>query len=194
MKKTIKTLMLLLGMIVATGMNAADELDLKVNDQQDLVVEARNVEKGALLILQNASGEVLYKDGFFTGKDYFKVFNFNTLPDGVYTLLYDRTNGISKKSIIKRGASIKIDEAADEFVFKPTYNISDKNVHFQLSNPREGKIYIEVFDAYGKKMNSFMSKDMVVKHTLDFSRVPSGSYIVRITAGDHTFEKELKFG
>lgn len=194
MKKTIRTLMMALVIFTATSMHAADGLELKINDQQDLVVKAQNVEKGAVLSLIDNSGEVLFKDCFFDGESYAKVLNFNALPDGVYTLSFDKQFGISNTTIIKKGTSIQIDKNASEFIFKPNYEVNGKKVSFQLTNPKEKTVYLEVFDKRGAQVASLKSNNTVLKKTFDFSEVPAGTYTVRIKFGNNNFIKDIEIG
>lgn len=194
MKKTFKKLITAFLFMIAISVNASDGLDLKVNNQQNLIVEVQRLEQGAMLSLLDETGEIVYKDKFFNEDTFTKVFDFNRLEDGKYTLIFDKEHSVSYSTITKDGSNLSIDDTAYRLDFKPLYRVSGDQVSICLSNPEENKVEIEIFDKFGVPVGNLRTNDLVVKSKLDFSKVPSGSYIVKIKTKTNTFSKWIEVG
>ena len=189
MKTTIKTLGMALLFFVAMNVKAADELDIRINDQHNLIVELQSIEKGAVLSLLDASGQVLFKDRFFNEKSYSKILDFENLADGTYSLQLDKEYSISTSVIKKTGSDVIIDKAEYTFVYKPIYKVAGDMIGLYLANPEESNMQIEIFDNYGESVGYFKSRDLILKRSLDFSNVPAGNYTVVIKTKRNSFTK-----
>ncbi len=194
MKKTIKNLLFVLMMLLAGFVNAADNLDLKVNDQQNLIVELEEIEDGTILSLMDTEGEILFKNRFFEERSYKKVLDLASLPEGVYMLKLDKKYSLSTSIIHKKGEEIIIDKNAYEFVFKPSFEVSGDEVAFFLANPASKKVIVEILDKDGKLVGSTTSREYVIKRILDFSNVNSGEYFVKVKIGKEKFTQKLNVG
>ncbi|MCM8570235.1 T9SS type A sorting domain-containing protein [Gramella jeungdoensis] len=194
MKTTIRTLGITLLFLVFMNVKAADELDIRINDQQNLIVELQSIEKGAVLSLLDESGEVLFKDRFFNESSYSKILDFESLPDGKYSLKLEKEYSVATSVIRKTGKSITISKGEYSFVYKPILKVDGNKVALYIANPEETFMHVEIFDRYGKSVQYFKSKDLILKRTLDFSRVPAGSYIVTIKTKKNSFTKTLTVG
>ncbi len=194
MKKTIRTIVAALLLFVAANGNAADGLDLKINDQQNLVVELQGVESKAVLSLRDESGVVIFKDQFLNQDNYSKTLSFEDLPNGTYTLTLDKEFTVSNSRIHKSGKSLIVDNGKYEFVFKPMFKTYGKKVLVYMANPAEKNTEIEIFDLSGEQVGNLKTKDLVLKKTFDFTEVPSGEYTLKVTSGDHVFYKTLQVG
>ena len=195
MKTIIKTLAVALIFLVALNVKASDDaLEIKVNEEQNLIIELQSIENGAILSLQDRKGEVLFKDRFFHENNYSKILDFESLPDGSYSLLLEREFSISTSVIRKEGGNLSIDDNAYNFVYKPLFRINGKKVVLYLANPEEANMEIEVLDREGEVVASFKSKDLVLKKTLDFSNVPAGDYRIKIKTRKNNFVKTLTLG
>ncbi|MDR5590132.1 hypothetical protein [Christiangramia sp. SM2212] len=191
MKNTIKNLMMALLFMVVINGKAADGVDLKVNDQQSLVVEVKKVETGSVLSLINSNGEVLYKDRFLNEKNFSKVIDFKTLPDGKYLLIMDKEFIKSTSVIIKKDDLVNIIHESYSTIFKPCLKIKKDQVSFYLVNPSEKYIEVEIFDKQGETVGNLKSRDSVVKKTFDFSRVNPGDYTFKIYTKAEKFTETI---
>lgn len=194
MKKAVKTFLAVLLLLVALNVNAADGLDLRINDKQNLIVELQQIEKGSVLSLKDMDGEVIFKDRFFEESEYSKTLDFNELPDGEYTLSFDKQYSIASYVISKRNEDLIIEDNGYSFVFKPSFITKENKVRVHLANPTQQTISLEIFDKEGIIVGSATSRDMVLKKTLDFSKTPKGEYTVKIKLGKESFTKTFTIG
>lgn len=189
--KTIKTFLLALVLLVAFNVHAADDLNLKVNNNQNLIVKLEQIEQGSVLSLQNSSGEIIFKDRFYEENTYSKTLNFKDLPDGKYTLSFEKKYSISTFVIRKKENGVQIDDSAYKFIFKPTLKIEGDKVLFHLVNPYHKYAWIEIYDHHGALVGSVQSDETVVKKTLDFSRMPKGDYSVKVKIDHQQFTETV---
>ncbi|WP_034920680.1 DUF3244 domain-containing protein [Gillisia sp. CAL575] len=191
MKTTIKTFVVALISLVAVNVNAADGLVLKVNNDQNLMVQIETIENGARLTLKNKSGEILFKNVFFEEESFTKTLSFKDLADGEYHLSLDKKFSISTWVIRKSGDQLDIDKNAYALVFKPIFKKDDKLVYFYVANPTEEKTYLEIYDKSGVLVGTSKSDKLVVKKTLDFSTMPNGEYSVIVKMGNKKFTERI---
>ena len=191
MKNTIKTLMMTLLVMFVINVHAADGVDLKINDQQSLVVEVKKVETGSVLSLINSTGDVLYKDRFLNEKNFSKTIDFKNLPDGKYLLIMDKEFIRSTSVITKNNELVSIDSEAYSTVFKPCFRKENDLVKFYLVNPSENYIEVEIFDKHGESVGNLKSRDSVLKTTFDFSDVNPGDYTFRINTKSARFTETI---
>lgn len=194
MKKAIRTIVAVLLLFVAANVNAADGLDLKINDQQNLVVELQGVESRAVLSLRDEYGTVIFKDQFLNQNNYSKTLSFEDLPNGSYSLTLDKEFTVSTSTIHKNGKNLIVDSEKYEFVFKPMFKTYGKKVLVYMANPTESNTEIEIYDLSGEQVGNLKTKDIVLKKTFDFTEVPSGEYTLKVKSGDHVFYKTLQIG
>ena len=194
MKTAFRKLIVALVFVASFAANASDGLDLKVNEKQNLIVEVKGIEQGAILSILGENEEIVFKDRLSNDDSYSKIFDFNSLEDGRYTLVLDKEFSISTSIISKKGEILSIEKNAYRFDFKPLYRISGDIVSICLANPEENKVEIEIFDKFGVPVGKLKTKDLVVKRKLDFSEVPAGSYIVKIKTKTNTFSKSVNVG
>ena len=194
MKKTFRNLLVVLFFVVTFKTSANDGLDLKVNNEQGLIIEVQSNHQGAELILKDEQGEIVFKD-FVSHKDnYTKILDFKNLPQGDYTFILDKQFSISTSVIKKKEENIEIDPESFNLIFKPLYRNDKGRVLLYLANPEENKVEIKIFDKFGVLVGEIKCKDVVVKRTLDFSEVPAGIYTVKIKTKTSNFSNTLVVG
>ncbi|GAA4647142.1 hypothetical protein GCM10023115_51040 [Pontixanthobacter gangjinensis] len=185
--------MLLLFVGTFTAM-ANDGLDLKVNQEQSLIVEVKKNQKGAILSLRDEQGEIVFKDFVNDADEYTKVLNFTNLPVGEYSFILEKEFSISTSKIRKNEENIQILEDSYVLVFKPLYKQREEKVLLYLANPEENRVVIKIFDKFGVLVGEISCRDVVIKRTLDFSKVPPGSYFVEIKTKTDNFSHRLNVG
>ncbi|MCH4823000.1 T9SS type A sorting domain-containing protein [Gramella lutea] len=194
MKKTFKILTLALFLLVSLNSRANDGIDLKVGDQQYLLVSLSKVEKGALLSLLGENKEIIYKDRILEEDSITRKFDFNGLPDGEYTLKLDREFHISTSVITKIKDKLIINYRSNLLIFKPLYRGDEDQVSVYLANPEKNRVEIKIFDKFGVPVGILTCNDLVIKKKLDFSEVPPGNYTVQIKTKTNNFTKTLVVG
>ena len=194
MKKTFRNLLVALLFVVTFKTWANDGLDLKVNNEQGLIVEVQRNHQGAELILKDEQGEIVFKDFVSNEDNYTKILDFKTLPQGDYTFILEKKFSISTSVIKKKEENIEIEPESYNLIFKPLYRNDKGKVLLYLANPEENKVEIKIFDKFGVLVGEIKCKDVVVKRTLDFSEVPAGIYTVKIKTKTSNFSNKLVVG
>ncbi|MFN4764134.1 hypothetical protein ACKGJN_13475 [Gillisia sp. Q332] len=193
MKNVFKNALLVLFLSIGFMMGAAEDLDVKVLDGQNLKVELNRGEKGDILLLKDTFGKVLFKDSIGKMGAYEKIFNLELVPNGIYYLNLDKKGSLLITSIEKTENGLEIDELSG-FVFKPCFEIEKRQVRVFLSNPGQIIAEMKVYDSKGILVGKLKSRELTIKKTLDFYDVPSGIYNVEIIIDGQKFYKALKIG
>lgn len=191
MKNVFKNALLVVSLCIGFMMEAAGDLEVKVLDARNVKVALNRTEKGDILLLKDAFGKVLFKDSIGRMESYQRTFNLELVPRGIYHLHLDKENSLLVKTIKKTKNGLEIDDLSG-VVFKPCFKIENRRVRFFLSNPKKMNAEMKVYDPYGIPVGNLRSRELVLKKTLDFSQVPSGTYRVEIKIDDQEFFKELK--
>jgi hypothetical protein len=190
MKNAVKISLLVLLLNTGFMMEAAEDLDIKVLDSQNLMVELNSGSQGNVLLIKDKFGKVLFRDSITTNLAYQKTFNLELVPNGIYYLNLDNESRIQITAIAKTNSGLDIEKESG-LVFKPLFKIEDKHVRLLLSNPEQKKTSLKVYDAHGILVGNLKSKEVVLKKTLDFSNVPSGKYWIEIQSNGQNFTKEV---
>lgn len=194
MKRTVKTLVMLA--IVAFSWNAlaSDGINLKVNDEQHLIVDVENIESSAVLTLLDIQGNVIFKEQFPAETNYSKILNLVQLNDGKYLLVLDKKFSRSTSTIIKKGREVSVDTTAYAVVMKPTFKLENETLSLSMSNAKGSKTEIEIYDSSGDRLEKVNCKDLVVKKSFNFSNVRPGKYTVIVKTAEETFTETFDVG
>ncbi|MFD1095798.1 hypothetical protein [Salegentibacter chungangensis] len=189
MKKVSRTLILVLLLVTSFNIYAAKDWDVKVSEEQHLVVELDSNLTGAVVSLQDLKGNILYKE-VLSNDRFSKQFDFELLPEGTYYLKLDKKEGVLRTEVKKSAYGITVSDKTD-IVFKPVFKVEGDLVKVFLHNNRNVKTSMEVTDAYGEVVGVSSDRRQVFKRTLDFSEVPAGEYTVSFMVGEEIFSKKL---
>jgi len=189
MKNLFKNLMMALIVLVAINVKATDGVDLKVGNEQSLIIEMNQIDNGSILILKDTEKEILFKDRFFKRDSFSKVIDFKSLPDGKYDLILDKEFTRSTSVITKKNDLVSIDHNAYSIISKPFFKLNENKVSIYFSNPGADYLEVEVYDKSGQSVGNIKSKDLVVKKIFDFSHVRPGEYTFKVKAKSHEFIK-----
>ena len=190
MKNSVKISLLVLFLNTGFMMEAAEDLDIKVLDSQNLKVELESGSQGNVLLLKDKFGKVLFRDSITTNLTYHKTFNLELVPNGIYYLNLDNETRIQTTAIAKTNYGLEI-EKESSFLLKPIYKIEDKLVRVLFTNSQQKKTFLKVYDSYGIMVANLNSKEAVLMKTFDFSNVPYGKYRIEIGINGQNFTKEI---
>ncbi len=188
MKNVFKVTLLVILLNTGFMMEAAEDLDIKVLDSQNLMVELNSGSQGNVLLIKDKFGKVLFRDSITSSSTYHKTFNLELVPNGIYYLNLDNESRIQTTAIAKTNSGLEI-EKESRFVFKPSFKIKDKQIRVLLTNPEQKKTFLNIYDSSGILVGNLYSKELVLKKTLDFSNVPSGKYRIEIEINGQNFTK-----
>ncbi|MBZ9728974.1 T9SS type A sorting domain-containing protein [Salegentibacter sp. JZCK2] len=188
MKKLLKNSLLTVALVAGLNLYAADRVEVSVNEGQTLIVELEDV---STVSLRDASGFILFKDSPALDGDYKKKINFSRIPEGTYFLNTEDLNGVYTMVIKKTFNGISIEEETATVVFKPIYRLESNKVRFFLTNPSKTNATLRVLDAKGELVGEVKDKAYTVNKTLDFSKMPKGEYIFKLSVSGEVFTEKL---
>lgn len=194
MKNTINNFVVAFMLVVSFSSSATDGVNLKVENQYDLIVDIQKTEYGSELSLLNQNAEVIFRDQLDEDTRFSKKFNFNSLEDGEYLLILNKKYCKSTTVISKLNDQIVIDKDDYKFAFKPCFKIEEDQVVVYMPNLSESKLSVEVFDKKGIKVGNFETREPELRKAFDFSEVDSGKYTFIIETSEDSFEQTIEIG
>ena len=194
MKNTINNFVVAFMLLVSFSSSATDGVNLKVENQYDLIVDIQKTEYGSELSLLNQNAEVIFRDQLDENARFSKKFNFDSLEDGEYLLVLNKKYCKSTTVITKFSDQIEIDQANYKFAFKPCFKIEEDQVVVYMPNLNESKLSVEVFDKKGIKVGNFETREPELRKAFDFSEVDSGKYTFVIETSEDSFEQIIEIG
>ncbi len=193
MKTTIRTMVMAMVLTLGLNMSAAEGFAVTVKENNTLTVALNNITTGSQIVLEDTNGELLYSASLEV-PSFTKSLSFEILPKGKYYLLLENEYSIVKKVVVKSANGIEIIEHEGDMVFKPAYKVDGDFVMLSLTNPNEQKIEVKVYDIAGETVGTVVDSNLVVKQTLDFSKIKAGEYVIRVRVGEDTFTKSVNIG
>lgn len=190
MKTTIRTMVMAIVLTLGLNMNAAEGFAVTVKENNTLTVALNNITTGSQIMLEDINGEVLYNVSLEV-PSFTKSLSFEILPKGKYYLLLENEYSIIKKVVVKSANGIEILEKEGDMIFKPAYKVDGDLVMLSLTNPNEQKIEVKVYDIAGETVGTVVDSHLVVKQTLDFSKIKAGEYVISVKVGEDTFTKSV---
>lgn len=194
MKNVMRMSVLVFLLVTGFKVKAAEVIDIKVKDNQIILVELGKVEKGTVIILQDIMGTTLFKDSLVSSNGYRKSLDLEVIPRGVYFLHLETEKSILSSKIVKTAKGISIEGKSSGITFKPCFEVMEDKVLVFLSNLNESTISLEIYDAGGELLNTINNSGSILKKTLDFSKVPAGEYTINIKMENRTFRKKITVG
>lgn len=194
MKNTINNFVVAFMLLVSFSSSATDGVNLKVENQSDLIVDIQKTEYGSELSLLNQNAEVIFRDQLDENARFSKKFNFDSLEDGEYLLVLNKKYCKSTTVITKLNDQIEIDKDDYKFAFKPCFKIEEDQVVVYMPNLNESKLSVEVFDKNGIKVVNFETRAPELRKAFDFSEVDSGKYTFIIETSEDSFEQIIEIG
>ncbi|TQI70897.1 hypothetical protein JM79_1822 [Gramella sp. Hel_I_59] len=194
MKNTINKFVVAFMLLVSFSSSATDGVNLKVENQCDLIVDIQKTEYGSELSLLSQNAEVIFRDQLDENARFSKKFNFDSLEDGEYLLVLNKKYCKSTTVITKLNDQIVIDKDDYKFAFKPCFKIEEDQVVVYMPNLNESKLSIEVFDNKGIKVGNFETREPELRKAFDFSEVDSGKYTFIIETSEDSFEQIIEIG
>ncbi|WP_295180262.1 hypothetical protein [uncultured Christiangramia sp.] len=194
MKNTINNFVVAFMLLVSFSSSATDGVNLKVENQYDLIVDIQKTEYGSELSLLSQNAEVIFRDQLEENARFSKKLNFDSLKDGEYLLVLNKMYCKSTTVITKLNDQIKVDQANYKFAFKPCFKIEADQVVVYMPNLNKSKLSVEVFDKKGIKVGNFETREPELRKAFDFSEVDSGKYTFIIETTEDSFEQVIEIG
>ncbi len=170
---------------------AGKDVEVKIQEEQNLVVEFENMQSSAFLSFRDQKGEILFQDSLTNNKPYRTTLNLEVLPKGIYYLDIEKDFVIHSSIIIKNEDGLVFKGDSSKTVFKPRLKVDKEMVMVFLNNPEMENTRMEVYDSRGNLVCSFKDSRDIFKKTLDFSEVPKGEYTIKFQKGTRTFTEKI---
>jgi hypothetical protein len=166
------------------------EEEVRLNGEQTLLIDLTNLNQGTVILFEDQFGVTLYKDDLVTGGKYNKRLDLEMVPPGTYFLKVDKRFATKTWKIKKSVEGVKI-LGSSFTIDKPHFRIQEEILNVYVANPEKQPIDIIVEDDYGVVLASIKASAKNFEKSLDFSRVPSGEYFVKLHKGKEEFIEKV---
>lgn len=184
MKKLFKNI-LVLAVLLGTYTSYA-------NATSDLISNFNNANKGDIISVTDASGEVIYSGEIKYNGNIKNLFDFSQLKDGTYAVEVNKDFEIDINTIVVKNNNVTFITSSNEKIFKPVIRAKDSRLMIsKLSfDPKDTKVEIyyedELIHSETVKGNEVLKRVYKLDHTLN------GDYTAIIRANDRVFVENFK--
>lgn len=194
MKTLIKKSVLALFLALGLNMTAKENFDVVVKDNFMVTVAFDSTTADSKLKLEDRNGEILFSEVLGAKPSFKKSLSMEALPQGTYYIVLENSYRVVTTTIEKDNKGLVVVEDNDNVIFKPGYKVEGNVVLVSVTNPTQKEALLHVYDTNGNVIGSVKDAALVVKQTLDFSKVPAGDYLISVKIGKETFNKTITIG
>ena len=185
----------LLGLTLFTTMiaNASEKLNVKIASEASkiLSISLSEVVSGETILIKDLKGEVLFSEKIEATEKYEKVFNFSTLPLGVYYIESKDDKKIETTPITVSSESISLIENSRKTYLAPEVAIEEGVLRISINNCNKEKVTIALYNELGILMDlTEPNTNTLVFGSYEISEIGSRIIRVSVTEGEHNFTKE----
>ncbi|WP_423818923.1 T9SS type A sorting domain-containing protein [Salinimicrobium sp. TIG7-5_MAKvit] len=166
------------------------EEEVRLNGEQTLLVDLSNLNQGTVILFEDQYGVTLYKDDLVRGGKYNKRLYLEMVPQGIYFLKVDKRLATKTWKIQKSSEGVKI-LGSSSTIGKPHFRTHEEVLNVYISNPDKQPLNMTVEDGSGVILATVKASGKDFQKSLDFSRVPSGEYFVKLYSGEEEFTKKV---
>jgi hypothetical protein len=132
---------------------------------------------GFELTVKNLQGETLYyKKSEEPVDSYRTVFDFSNLNDGPYQVSLNTGNCTVNRKLTISGNRVQLGE--ETRLFAPVYSFQNNMLNVSFLNKGQKYVFLNVFQDGDYVSGAKLGKAMCIQKTLDFSKLPEGTYQV----------------
>ena len=195
MKKLIRIGLLSVALLATVAANASNKLNVKVTSENSkiLSISLEEVTLGETLSIRDNQGVVLFSEELKEAHEYNKVFNFSTLPVGLYFIDDKDEEKIQSTPIVVSETNIALVENSSKTYVAPTITIKDNVMNVFINNEDHSDVSIDVYNQDGLLLNnSNHNTNTIVLGCFDISKLHDDKLIVSVTEGDYSFVEEIE--
>lgn len=155
----------------------ANDINIDVNGSNNemVTVTVNNTNTNEAISIIDQNGDVLYYTNNWENGNV-KNLDFSTVPDGQYFIKIENGNITKAVSIIKDVHSLNVSDEKD-LLLKPTFVKRNNNkVNVFYTNEQKVGLSLNIYDSNDNLVQTITSSDLEFQKTLDFSKVPKGTY------------------
>lgn len=179
-------------LLVSGRAKAADDLEVKVTEKKTITIELNNLTADAVLLFRGSNGEVLFRDSLQLKGDYSRTLDLEVIPNGIYLISLEREDNVLTREVVKSTKGVEITGTPSKIIFKPSFNIMEREVQVFLTNPGKKTSYFDVYDKEGELVTTIINHGSVVQKSLDFSKMPAGEYVIKVRVADYIFIRNFE--
>ena len=143
--KTMKTLMLVVILGLTTIVKAESKGLNKSYLAKAVVIDFENVKKGQLLQVLDSQGFIIYSEELASDGNYEKVFNFDALLNGMYTIELEKDFEILVRPFQIKDYAILFDNSKEFKRFKPFVSTENNLLKISKLNLASLPINLKIF-------------------------------------------------
>ncbi|HEU0227508.1 MAG TPA: T9SS type A sorting domain-containing protein [Arachidicoccus soli] len=178
MKKIISYLMIAVFTFTAVLAKASDiNVDINNANNEMVTITVNNDNLREAISIMDVNGTVLYYTNNLP-EGTVKNLDFSSVPDGQYFIKIETGNTTKAISIIKNLHDLNI-SAEKDLLLKPTFvKRNDNKVNVFYNNEQLATVSLNIYDNNDNLVQTISGNDLQFQKTLDFSKVPRGTYTI----------------
>ncbi len=190
--KTFKALIYLVMLTVVTIANAETKALKKAFLAKAVIIDFENVKEGHLLSVIDNDGNVIYSETLSVNGNFEKMYNFDALMNGKYTLELEKDFEIQVRPFQIKDNAILFDNSEEYTYFKP-YISTDKNLlKISQLNLNSQPITIKIFYEDELIYIENIKNQNMIKRAFRLSSKLYGDYRAEISNEKQTFVQNFE--
>jgi len=192
--KTKKSLATVLAVMLVVVVSAIEKPKMSFEslsaDKAIFTVLNKNAAIFEVSILTENDEIVYFKQSDKPLSNYQKIFDFENLENGDYTLKLKVNNAISEKNFTVTSRKIYMGEL--EQAFEPLFNFNGQKLRFTLINNNEDDFKFKVYKENELVYKTKIGNDFVISSGYDLSKLEAGNYKVVLGSNKNEFDYRLE--
>lgn len=197
--KLIFTSLLMSALIFSTSMASANTFGVVTHIQ---VVDQANGDKSisvqipysntpkVKVKLEDADGLTLYSKNVKGENGFAKLLNVNDLPNGVYYIVVEDNNKITKQAFRIDSEQIVLNDYKEEVIQKPTFQYNARRQLVLLNTVADGVIEVNIQDDNGNNL-LMMEENNQFEKAFNLENLNRGTYTFIMKYGGKTFYENV---
>ena len=191
--KTIKRTVLVVVFMLGTLVNYANKSDFNNElNAKTIKIVFKETKKGEQLRVKDQNGVVLYSENVKSEGKLTKVFNFNELNDGNYTLELEKQFQIVVKSLKIVNNKVIFNAAAEKVIFKPVVRNENNRLLISKINFDEKPLQVALYFNDEIIYSETLEGDAIVNRVYKLDEKLKGDYKVVIKNNDRSYINNFK--
>ena len=190
--KTMKTLMLVVLLGLTTIANAETRGMNKSFLAKAVVIDFENVKKGQLLQVIDSEGFIIYSEELASDGNYEKVFNFDALLNGMYTIELEKDFEILVRPFQIKDYAILFDDSKEYRRFKPFISTENSLLKISKLNLESLPVNLRIYYKDELIYSESFKDQLMINKVFRLSSKMKGNYTAKIIGEDKTFVHHFK--
>ena len=166
----------------------------EINNSEDAtVVQFGFVRKGAQIFIKDAQDYLLYKYKVDQTGQFFKSFDFTTLPNGEYFFEVHEERTIQIMPFEVAEGHVNFEEKDNYTVFKPVLRSIDSKVTFNWLTVKNDPLEVRIYDTKDRLLyKEKVTNKNEVKRVFNMSNAKNTDFVFTVKAGNRRFVERIE--